>query len=228
MNNTNNIVVKDVPSATPQSQAVTIRSGQIWRDGHPKSNNRLMLVQDTSGDKIVCQSLVTGKISSIRREEFNRGKTGFFYATSIHDISEKCKNYAINGPNQPAAQPKDKVKTPDIDTRDRSDDTYLSISFMDDISRIPEEDDKCRVQPYLTTEDDNEVGDASKLPDAGKKLFSEMDELLSKAWGAFEHMGSMLAMIKKGRFYRETHPSFAAYCKDRLGMDHINNRTRIK
>jgi len=187
-----------------------------------------MLVQETSGDKIVCQSLVTGKISSIRREQFNRGSTGFFYATSIHDISEKCKNYVINGPNQPAAQPKDKVKTPDIDTRDTSDDTDLSISFMDDSSRIPEDDDICPVQPYLTTADDDKGGDASKLSSSDKQYFAELDKDLTEGWDIFEHIGLMLAIIKGERLYRETHPSFAAYCKDKLGMNHINNRTNIE
>jgi len=230
MDNINNTVAKNVPSTTPQSQAVTIQSGQIWRDGHSRSNNRLLLVLDTSGEKVVCQSLVTGKIRSARREQFNRGSTGFIYASNLKDICGKYTNYTTNGLyQQPAAQPKDKVKMPDIDTRDRSDDTILSISFMNDRSRIPEDDDsKCAVQPYLTTEDDNEAGDAFKLPDAGKKYFAEMDELLSKSWRAFEEMGRMLAMIKKGCFYRETHPTFAAYCKDRLGMDHINNRSDIE
>ena len=126
MNNTNNIVVKDVPSATLQYATVTIRSGQIWRDGHPRSNNRLMLVLDPSGEKVVCQSLVTGKFSSIRREQFNRGRTGFIYASNLKDICGKYTNYIINGLyQQPAANSKEQHASTDVSTNTQFDPVRL-------------------------------------------------------------------------------------------------------
>ena len=73
--------------AKPQSTTTTdIRAGQIWRDGHKNHDNRLLLVLEV-GDKVVCQNLHNNNIRPVRREQFNRGKTGFFLAANVSETN---------------------------------------------------------------------------------------------------------------------------------------------
>ena len=57
-----------------------ICEGQIWLDHHPKRKNRFIVVLDVGDAKIQCRCLNEDRSSFVRREQFNRGKTGFFRA----------------------------------------------------------------------------------------------------------------------------------------------------
>jgi hypothetical protein len=90
MINNSNIKVNSLPSTQPHD--TNILPGQIWRDGHCNHPNRLLLVLD-SQYYIVCQNLQTGRIRSVRPEQFNRGRTGFFFAANLSDILDMFQNY---------------------------------------------------------------------------------------------------------------------------------------
>lgn len=105
-------------------------------------------------------------------------------------------------------------------------DTTLCIKFV--YSPNDADDSICLTQPCLASNDDDEVGDATRLTDEDRKLFSGLDEELSYLLESLVPIGYNLTIIKGARLYRETHPTFAAYCKDRFGMDHVDQRNAIK
>jgi len=78
-----------------------VSAGQIWRDRKRGNSNRLLIVLDASQARIVCQSLNTGIISKVRREQFNRGEQAFKYAADIHDICQMFNNYRTAKPVPP-------------------------------------------------------------------------------------------------------------------------------
>jgi hypothetical protein len=88
----NNCNIKVNSLSATQPKVTDILPGQIWRDGHCNHPNRLLLVLD-SQYYIVCQNLQTGIIRSVRREQFNRGKTGFFFAANLSDILDMFLKY---------------------------------------------------------------------------------------------------------------------------------------
>lgn len=81
--------VEKCTSTDVQHSNADIRSGQIWLDGHRLRKKRAVLVLDVTGEKIVCQGLPSSKITSIRREQFNRGANGLFYAGNLPDMCIK-------------------------------------------------------------------------------------------------------------------------------------------
>jgi hypothetical protein len=89
--NPNQITVS--PTPVTHQTFPTIQPGQIWRDGKRSNPNRLLIVLDASQAKVVCQSLHTGIISKVRKEQFNRGEKGFQYAAEIYDICHKFNHY---------------------------------------------------------------------------------------------------------------------------------------
>jgi hypothetical protein len=91
MINNCNIKVNSLPATQPK--VTDILPGQIWRDGHLNHSNRLLLVLDSKSNRIVCQNLQTGIIRSVRREQFNRGRTGFFFAANLSGIIDMFQNY---------------------------------------------------------------------------------------------------------------------------------------
>ena len=91
MNNPNVITVTTTTVTT--KTIPIIRPGQIWRDGKRSTPDRLLLVLDVGQDKVVCQSLQSGTIRKVRKEQFNRGTTGFYYAAELHDACKKFNTY---------------------------------------------------------------------------------------------------------------------------------------
>lgn len=72
----------ELPTVTldPDSRAIQkphIKMGQIWRDNHPKRKHRWLMIQDADGEKIECHCLHDNKVRKVRREQFNRGRTGY-------------------------------------------------------------------------------------------------------------------------------------------------------
>jgi len=73
--------------AQPQPNA-----GQIWQDNHEFRSNRFVLVLNYGKKSVACQSLKSGKITSVRRAQFNRGKTGFTYVADLSELGSRQLN----------------------------------------------------------------------------------------------------------------------------------------
>src|SRR5262245_45582820 len=67
--------------------------GQIWRDGNPGHNNRLLLVVEVNNEKVVLQSFANKELLSVGKEEFNRRGAGYSYEGNLPDISEVYDNH---------------------------------------------------------------------------------------------------------------------------------------
>jgi hypothetical protein len=85
----NSGTISTVPSST-------VIPGSLWRDAHKNRNHRLLLVLDVFPDHAICQALLTGKVSKIRIEQFNRCKTGFFYAGSLVKTAAMYLEYTLS------------------------------------------------------------------------------------------------------------------------------------
>jgi hypothetical protein len=75
-----------------QPQSVNIRPGQIWRDGNKNRQGRYLLVNQVGTDSAAVQDLSTGKTSKVRKEQFNRGRTGFFYECESKQMFNRFKD----------------------------------------------------------------------------------------------------------------------------------------
>jgi hypothetical protein len=77
--NADNANVEPILPKSPTS----VSAGQLWLDRHPGRNKRVILVLNTGKKCVVCQSISTGKITSVRKEQFNRGRSGFVYGGPV-------------------------------------------------------------------------------------------------------------------------------------------------
>jgi hypothetical protein len=100
----NTTVINRVTQQTPTSPT-SPSSGQIWRDGRKEANNRLFLVLDVdnTNQRAICQSIITGKITTPRLIQFNRGQTGYFYAGTLRDVASMYIDYMTTGPTNVVA-----------------------------------------------------------------------------------------------------------------------------
>jgi hypothetical protein len=102
-------------------------------------------------------------------------------------------------------------------------DTTLTISYMTDYT--PEAPFGCwTTNPYLAGEDDNDAVEISNLSDDDRKDLAQAEKSLVEFWDALELVLMDLHHIKEFKLFRETHPTFAAYCKDKLDLVHIEER----
>ena len=84
-------------SSRPQVSPPCFASpGQIWKDNNRNEVNRNIIVLSCNRRNVVCQSLSTGKITSVRRKQFNRGKTGFSFVSTLSDLNHDHKIKTIN------------------------------------------------------------------------------------------------------------------------------------
>ncbi len=58
-------------------------------------------------------------------------------------------------------------------------------------------------------------GSISSLSPGEKKTLSKLEASIERNLNAFYELGVALKQIKDARLYRETHPNFEAYCRDR-------------
>jgi hypothetical protein len=87
--------VNGVATNPTTATTITPAPGQIWKDGRKEANHRLFVVLDINQQhkSAVCQSLITGKITSARLEHFNRGRTGYSYGGTLATAIKQFNNY---------------------------------------------------------------------------------------------------------------------------------------
>ena len=72
-----------------------VSAGQIWLDNNSRIPTRKILVLYGGKNSVVCQSMSTGMINTIRRVQFNRGKTGYTYAGDLSELNEVDKRSTL-------------------------------------------------------------------------------------------------------------------------------------
>ena len=104
--------------------------------------------------------------------------------------------------------------------------TMISIQFWED--NDPDEPDPfdTSIEAYLAGDDDHDTPTerAEHIdPEWLESLESEIENQMCAVNG-FREVGGNLLTIKELGMYRATHTTFAAYCKDKFGLNHIKDR----
>jgi hypothetical protein len=95
---TTDTAVNPTQSATTQPYTNRpVRRGQVWKDGHIRRPDRLLLVLHKGINGVVCQDVKTGHIGFIQLKQFNRASSGYDYACEFSDFAQKNGNVILQG-----------------------------------------------------------------------------------------------------------------------------------
>ncbi len=78
------------------------------------------------------------------------------------------------------------------------------------------------IKPYLHGDDPEPEVELSPLNPEEKDLLQECEAEIDENLDAFTAVGVSLFKIKSQKLYRETHPSFEAYCNDKWGFSRFH------
>jgi len=93
---------------------------------------------------------------------------------------------------------------------------FVEIIFYNKIWLSDDEPSEFPIHASVTSKYGHLQVEMGKLSEAERRAFKEADKELADLWEAAQLLGFYLHEIKDGQLYRETHPSFEAYCEDKL------------
>lgn len=101
--------------------------------------------------------------------------------------------------------------------------TPICLQFWEDNDPYGPESFVSTIETYLAGDDDHDT-QLNNVEDIDQQWLKTLESKIKGQISVVNDVGSYLFRIKESGLYRETHATFAAYCKDKFGLNHITDR----